>query len=135
MRRVSGRRGTSASGPRSTTASPHRLSMETTITTVSSAVYSLEPRAGCVTSNSLLYQGPSPNFPWSVSKIRNNHNSRQECIPVGCVPPAAVAVGEGRGLHQADPVADLQKSTLHPHRPNFFGTFLAKYRVPSLISL
>ena len=29
------------------------------------------------------------------------HFDRQECIPVGCIPPAAVAVWEG--LHQAPP--------------------------------
>ena len=62
MRRVSGRRGTSASGPRSTTALPHKLWTETTITTVSTPICSLEPRVRCVTSNSLLSQGPSPNF-------------------------------------------------------------------------
>ena len=38
--------------------------------------------------------------------------SKQECIPVGCVSPAAVAVGRGRGrLHQAPP------RTMHPPGP------------------
>ena len=107
MRRVSGRRGTSASGPRSTTAPPHRLWTETTITTVSAPICRLETRAGCVTSNSLLYQVPSPNFPWSVWKVRNT------------------TIGEYS-------VADLQKQfysrrrTLHTIRTNFLGRFFGK---------
>ena len=42
------------------------------------------------------------NLSWGAdicNKILKHFNLRQECIPVGCVPPAAVAVGGG--LHQA----------------------------------
>ena len=39
---------------------------------------------------------------------------KQECIPVGCVPPAAVAI-QG-GLHQAPP------GTRHPPGPGTPGT-------------
>ena len=74
MRRVSGRRGTSASGLRSTTAPLHRLSTETTITTVSTPpVCSLEPRAGCVTSYSLLSRGPSPNVHGQFGRLGIPH--------------------------------------------------------------
>ena len=32
-----------------------------------------------------------------------NKSEQQECIPVGCIPPAAVAVLGGYSLHQAHP--------------------------------
>ena len=38
--------------------------------------------------------------------------TKQECIPVGCVPPAAVAV---RGLHQADPLRSRPPRPGTPH--------------------
>ena len=38
----------------------------------------------------------------------------QECIPVGCVPPAAVAVWGGDGLHQAPPPEETPRDQAPP---------------------
>ena len=42
--------------------------------------------------------------------LKNHKNNKQECIPVGCVPPAAVAVLGG--LHQANPLPPGEQAPL-----------------------
>ena len=52
-----------------------------------------------------------------ISCILNKKLDRQECIPVGCVPPAALAIPGG--LHQAPPRADTPwEQTIGTDPPN-----------------
>ena len=41
---------------------------------------------------------------------------KQECIPVGCVPPTEVAIPGVWGLHQASPRAGTPQDQTSPHR-------------------